>query len=140
MSPPQSRPATRRCRPFWRVAACFKDSKYAQFIEIIHGFTYCPVFDPRLISEQKTVWSTHSLAPLSLRGATYSGVFTLLPLLTGQYQAHHGTILREAATLVDSGKLRPLLNERHFSFTDTDVEAAHALVTSGSLGKVVIEM
>ena len=28
-------------------------------------------------------WSTHSLAPLSFRGATYSGVFTLMPLLTG---------------------------------------------------------
>ena len=28
-------------------------------------------------------WGTHSLAPLSFRGATYSGVFTLLPLLTG---------------------------------------------------------
>lgn len=26
---------------------------------------------------------THSLAPLSFRGATCSGVFTLLPLLTG---------------------------------------------------------
>ena len=28
-------------------------------------------------------WSTHSLAPLSFRGATHSGVFTLMPLLTG---------------------------------------------------------
>jgi hypothetical protein len=28
-------------------------------------------------------WGKHSLAPLSFRGATYSGVFTLLPLLTG---------------------------------------------------------
>lgn len=28
-------------------------------------------------------WGTHSLAPLSFRGATYSGVFTLMPMLTG---------------------------------------------------------
>jgi NADPH2:quinone reductase len=35
-------------------------------------------------------WGSHSLAPLSFRGATYSGVFTLLPLLTGQNQNHHG--------------------------------------------------
>ena len=27
-------------------------------------------------------WGTHSLAPLSFRAATYSGVFTLMPLLT----------------------------------------------------------
>ena len=83
-------------------------------------------------------WSTHSLAPLSFRGATYSGVFTLLPLLTGLGQAHHGAILREAATLVDTDKLRPLLNEQRFSFTD--VAAAHAVVESGSLGKVVVEV
>ena len=29
-------------------------------------------------------WGSHSLAPLSFRGASYSGVFTLLPLLTGE--------------------------------------------------------
>jgi NADPH2:quinone reductase len=37
-------------------------------------------------------WGTHRLAPLSFRGATYSGVFTLLPLLTGKGRAHHGEI------------------------------------------------
>jgi NADPH:quinone reductase len=79
-------------------------------------------------------WSTHSLAPLSFRGATYSGVFTLLPLLTGLGQAHHGAILREAAALADSGKLRPLLNQGRFSWADID--AAHATVESGALGKV----
>ena len=41
-------------------------------------------------------WGTHALAPLSFRGATYSGVFTLLPLLTGEGRLHHGDILREA--------------------------------------------
>lgn len=52
-------------------------------------------------------WGTHSIAPLSFRGATYSGVFTLLPMLTGQGRAHHGEILREVAGLVDAGALRP---------------------------------
>jgi NADPH2:quinone reductase len=83
-------------------------------------------------------WSTHSLAPLSLRGATYSGVFTLMPLLTGLGQAHHGVILREAAALADGGKLRPLLNKQRFS--SADIEAAHALVESGALGKVVVDL
>ena len=44
------------------------------------------------------------LAPLSFRGATYSGVFTLLPLLTGEGREHHGEILREVAALVDAGR------------------------------------
>lgn len=83
-------------------------------------------------------WGTHSLAPLSFRGATYSGVFTLFPLISGEGRAHHGEILREAATLVQAGKLKPLLHAQHFSASDLDV--AFALVESGSLGKVVIEM
>ena len=54
-------------------------------------------------------WGTHSLAPLSFRGATYSGVFTLLPLLTGGGRAHHGEILRAATDLVEAGLLLPRL-------------------------------
>lgn len=82
-------------------------------------------------------WGTHALAPLSFRGATYSGVFTLMPLLTGTGQEHHGEILRQAATLADSGRLRALLNEQRFSADQT--EAAHSLVESGAVGKVVVE-
>ena len=83
-------------------------------------------------------WSTHSLAPLSFRGATYSGVFTLMPLLTGFGQAHHGEILREAAALADAGKLRPLLSTQQFSASEID--AAHAVVETGALGKVVVDL
>ncbi len=83
-------------------------------------------------------WSTHSLAPLSFRGATYSGVFTLMPLLTGFGQAHHGEILREAAELVDGGKIRPLMSRERFAAAD--IVAAHSMVEAGALGKVVVEM
>lgn len=83
-------------------------------------------------------WGSHSLAPLSFRGATYSGVFTLLPLITGQDRAHHGEILTQAATLAEAGKLKPLLNNQ--TFTTANIAAAHALVEAGSLGKVVINI
>jgi NADPH:quinone reductase len=84
-------------------------------------------------------WGTHRLAPLSFRGATYSGVFTLLPMLTGKGRAHHGAIMREATRLVESGKLTPLVDERRFTL-ETAMEA-HALVESGkALGKVVVEV
>jgi len=82
-------------------------------------------------------WGSHSLAPLSFRGASYSGVFTLLPLLTGEGRAHHGEILRRAAALADEGKLTPLLNQRQFS--PDEIAAAHADVERGTLGKTVIE-
>ena len=82
-------------------------------------------------------WGTHSLAPLSFRGASYSGVFTLMPLLTGKSRAHHGKILTEAAKLVEAGKLRPLMSEQRFSVGE--IGAAHALVEAGVVGKVVVE-
>ncbi|MET8449024.1 zinc-dependent alcohol dehydrogenase family protein [Streptomyces sp. NPDC005209] len=84
-------------------------------------------------------WGTHSIAPLSFRGATYSGVFTLLPLLTGRGREHHGEIMREAAVLADAGALEPLLDPRRFSLAD--VAAAHAAVESGTArGKIVIDV
>jgi NADPH2:quinone reductase len=82
-------------------------------------------------------WGSHSLAPLSFRGATYSGVFTLLPLITGEGRAHHGEILAAAAKLADEGKLKPLLSSEHFD--PSTIGHAHARVASGSLGKVVVE-
>jgi NADPH2:quinone reductase len=60
-------------------------------------------------------WGSHSLAPLSFKSATYSGVFTLTPLLTGEGREHHGAILREAARLAQAQKLRPLLDSRAFT-------------------------
>lgn len=84
-------------------------------------------------------WGTHSLAPLSFRCASYAGVFTLLPLLTGDGREAHGRILADAAKLVEAGELKPRLNERRFSFDQAD--DAHALVRSGSArGKVVVEV
>lgn len=82
-------------------------------------------------------WGTHSLAPLSFRAATYSGVFTLLPMTTGRGRDRHGEILREAATLVEAGKLVPLLDPTEFTLEN--VLDAHKLVESGKArGKVVI--
>jgi NADPH2:quinone reductase len=82
-------------------------------------------------------WGTHSLAPLSFLGATYSGVFTLMPLLTGEGRQHHGEILAAAAKMADEGKLKPLLASERFHASTID--QAHKLVVSGSLGKVVVE-
>jgi NADPH:quinone reductase-like Zn-dependent oxidoreductase len=82
-------------------------------------------------------WGTHSLAPLSFRGATYSGVFTLHPLLSGKGRAHHGEILKHAAAMADSGKITPRITERRFS--PAEIQKAFAAVEAGSTGKVVVE-
>ncbi|MFJ4193564.1 zinc-dependent alcohol dehydrogenase family protein [Pseudomonas sp. NPDC089534] len=84
-------------------------------------------------------WGQHSLAPLSFRGATYSGVFTLLPLLTGTGREHHGDILRQAAQLIEAGRVSPLLDPRRFTLETA--EDAHGLLTSkGARGRLVIEI
>lgn len=84
-------------------------------------------------------WGTHSLAPLSLRAATYSGVFTLLPMLTGQGRAHHGEILREATRLVEAGKVRPFVDSHHFTLDVVD-DAYRRIETRRATGKIVVEI
>jgi NADPH:quinone reductase len=84
-------------------------------------------------------WATHDLAPLSLRGATYSGVFALRPLLTGEGREHHGEILRKANILIADGAIRPVLDPRRFGLSE--VAEAHDIVAGRtSTGKVVIEI
>jgi len=84
-------------------------------------------------------WGTHALAPLSFRAATYSGVFTLMPLLTGKGREHHGEIMAEATKLADAGKLRPVLSAQRFMLADGN--AALDLVETGRAGgKVVVEI
>jgi NADPH2:quinone reductase len=53
-------------------------------------------------------------------------------------QARHGQVLTEAGKLVDAGQLVPLLSARRYSSSELD--AAHAAVTSGSVGRVVVEL
>ncbi|HEY0934499.1 MAG TPA: zinc-binding dehydrogenase, partial [Trebonia sp.] len=82
-------------------------------------------------------WGTHSLAPLSFRGASYSGVFTLLPLLTGRGRARHGQILAEVTALVEAGQLTPLLDPGEYTLES--VPQAHQAVETGTArGKVVV--
>jgi NADPH:quinone reductase-like Zn-dependent oxidoreductase len=84
-------------------------------------------------------WGTHALAPLSFRAATYSGVFTLLPLLTGEGRDHHGAILREATKLAEAGKLKPRLDPRTFTLAAVD-EAYAAMRTHNTVGKLVVDI
>jgi NADPH:quinone reductase len=84
-------------------------------------------------------WGTHALAPLSFKAASYSGVFTLLPLLTGEGREHHGAILREATRLAETGKLAPRLDDR--LFTLADVAEAYGLIEDRKArGKLVVDI
>ncbi len=82
-------------------------------------------------------WGEHSLAPLSFRGATYSGVFSLLPVITGQDRARHGRILAEAAQLIDAGKLTPIVDPTPY-WLETVADAHRAVADRTARGKVVV--
>jgi NADPH2:quinone reductase len=84
-------------------------------------------------------WGAHALGPLSFRAATYSGVFTLLPMLTGEGRAHHGDILRKAARLAEAGKLTPRLDPRRFTL-GTLCDAYQAVKTRTAAGKIVVDI
>ena len=84
-------------------------------------------------------WGTHALAPLSFREASYSGVFTLSPLLTGKHREHHGEILQIATRLVEAGKLVPRVDPRSFELTSADL--AYQAITAGTAkGKIVVDV
>lgn len=83
-------------------------------------------------------WGQHSLAPLSFKSATYSGVFTLAPLLTGKGREHHGAILREAAALANADQLTIRVDQQHFAPQDVN-EAFRQVAEGRGKGKTVIE-
>ncbi|RKP57905.1 quinone oxidoreductase [Pararobbsia silviterrae] len=84
-------------------------------------------------------WGTHALAPLSFREATYSGIFSLHPLLTGLHRAHYGDVLREATRLVEAGKIVPNLDPRRFDPQSVDL-AYEAITTATARGKIVVDI
>jgi NADPH2:quinone reductase len=61
----------------------------------------------------------------------------LIPLVHGVDRARHGQILRDVADLVDDGDLRPLIDDRSFTFDG--IGEAHAFAESGEqIGKIVV--
>ncbi len=71
--------------------------------------------------------------------ASYSGIFTLLPLLTGEGREHHGAILAEATRLAEAGVLAPALDPRRFTLA-TAGEAFRAIESGAACGKLVVDV
>ena len=81
--------------------------------------------------------TTLDLMNAFIKAATVHTQNMSIPLITGEGRAHHGEILREAATLADAGKLIPLIDSNKFTFAQ--VNEAHALFESGKhVGKIVL--
>lgn len=84
-------------------------------------------------------FGTFDIAKSSLRCATLSAVFVLLPMLTGEKRNHHGNLLRQLTHYVENDQLKVIIDER--KFTMNSVLEAHQAVENGSaLVKVVIDI
>ena len=87
--------------------------------------------------------TTVALCELDLSVAHFKGlslhvVFMLIPMLHNFKREKHAEILRKLAQIVESGGLKPVLDEKRFSLDE--VGKAHARLESGqAIGKVVVE-
>ena len=79
------------------------------------------------------------LTPAHFKGLSLHIVFMLLPMLHNHQREVHGAILKSLAGIVDSGAVKPLLDDQTFGLED--VGAAYARLGSGqAIGKVVVEI
>jgi NADPH2:quinone reductase len=84
-------------------------------------------------------WGTHALSSLSFKEATYSGVFILRPLLSGDGRRHHREILDHATQKVEAGWLTPVLDERRFTL-NTACDAYRVIKEGMARGKLVLDI
>lgn len=79
------------------------------------------------------------LTPAHFKGLSLHIIFMLLPMLHNHKREAHGAILAELAKIVDSGAMKPLLDEKNFDLST--VSAAYDRLTSGqAIGKVVVSV
>lgn len=77
------------------------------------------------------------LRPAQQKGLSLHLVSMLIPMLHNFDRAHHGEILDWTASLVEEGHLRPLVDDRSFTFDE--IGDAHAYAEAGEqIGKVVV--
>jgi NADPH2:quinone reductase len=87
-----------------------------------HVATILPIADPLQIA---------------LKSLSFHSILMLIPLCHGINQASHGRILTEISTLVDAGKITPIIDDSDFSIWE--VAKAHDLLSSGkAVGKVTL--
>jgi len=76
---------------------------------------------------------------VALKSLSFHSVLMLIPMVEGINRAHHGKILTKIATLVDTGVIKPLIDESNFSIWQ--VAQAHDRLESGqAIGKIVLEI
>ena len=77
------------------------------------------------------------LSPVHFRGLSLNVVFMLLPMIHNVGREAHGEILKELASIVDAGALKPIIDAEDYTFEQ--IAQAHGRLASGkAVGKVVV--
>jgi NADPH2:quinone reductase len=95
----------------------------------------------KLNGQVVTIVSTYDadLRPMHMKGLSLHVVFMLIPMLHDIGRERHGEILEQAARLVDTGRLRPLLDPNRFALSQ--VADAHTHLENGkAVGKIVVDV
>ena len=80
---------------------------------------------------------SHDLTLMYSKGLSLHSVLMLIPLITGIGRDHYGRILFEIKKLVESGKIKPLIDKKIFNWKQ--VSLAHKLLESKEhKGKIVL--
>ena len=78
------------------------------------------------------------LTTAHFKGLSLHVVFMLIPMLHDHQRQAHAEILRDVTQIVESGGLRPVLDETHYSLAEVG-EAYSRLESGRAMGKVVVE-
>lgn len=78
------------------------------------------------------------LSTVHFKGLSLHVVFMLIPMLHNFKREKHGEILQSLAKIIESGSLKPLLDENRFSLDEVGQAYAH-LESGQAIGKVVVE-
>lgn len=77
------------------------------------------------------------LSPVHFRGLSLNVVFMLLPMIHNVGREAHGEILKQLASIIDAGALKPIIDKE--DFTLEQIAQAHDRLASGkAVGKVVV--
>ena len=79
------------------------------------------------------------ISAMIFKNATLHVVLMLIPLMTGQDMERHGKLLERVATLVDQGRIKPLIDEPRFTLDDVGA-ALDRLESGQAIGKIVIDI
>lgn len=83
------------------------------------------------------VSQNYNLAPFLLKSLNFHVVFIELPILHEEFRHLNGDILRNVTPVIEEGKLRPLIDQRQFTFDEIS-EAHEYYEAKKAVGKIVL--